>query len=191
VRAIAGRIAAAAGDLPQAAAHYERSAAVTPNHDALAALATLAKARGDEEAAARLAERVLAFHDGHSHGEDHSHDPGSGNALLARFLADHELDPPRALREARAAHARYPNIATTDTLAWCLLKSGRPKEARAMIRRAMKWGTPDAELDFHAGMIEQALGDDTAARLHFGRALGRDPAFHPLHAKTASDLLRR
>jgi len=187
VRVIAGRIAAARGDLARAVDHYQRSAAVTPNHEALAALVSLHQVRGDRKAATRQIERVLAFHGG----TGPSHDHGSGNAQLARFLADHDLDLPRALREARAAHARYPNIATTDTLAWCLLKSGRPKEARAMIRRAMKWGTPDAELDFHAGMIERALGDDAAARRHFGRALGRNPAFHPLHAKTAADLLRR
>lgn len=186
VRAIAGRIAAAAGDLPRATAHYERSARVTPNHDALAALATLAKAGGDEKAAARSIERVLAFHGGTGRPHDH----GPGNAPLARFLADHDLDPARALREARAAHARFPNIATTDTLAWCLLKAGKPKEARAMIRRAMKWGTPDAELDFHAAMIERALGEHPSARRHLARALGRNPAFHPLHARTAAGLLR-
>ncbi len=39
-----------------------------------------------------------------------------------------------------------------------------------MIRRAMKWKTPDAEIHFHAGMIELALKQPEAARKCFNRA---------------------
>lgn len=195
ILAIAGRIAAAKGDLPQAIAHYEKSAAITPNHDALAALVTLYQLSGETEKAKQQADRVIAFHrpDAHSHGDGHahSHSHGEGNAQLARFYADHDRDLAAALKEAQAAYATYKNVATTDTLAWCLLKACKPEEARAMIRKAMKWKTPDAELHFHAGMIERALKNDEAARRHFNRALSLNPAFHPVHATTATGLLKR
>jgi tetratricopeptide (TPR) repeat protein len=181
---IASRIHAAKQDYPKAIALCEKSAAITPNHDALAALATLYQVSGDEEKAKRQFDRVLAYHKAHSHG-GHVHTHGEGNAQLARFLADHDRDPKLALKEARAAYATYKNIATTDTLAWCLLKAGQPEEAKKMIQRAMKWQTPDAELHFHAGMIERALKNEEAAKRHFSRALSMNPAFHPVHAKQA------
>jgi tetratricopeptide (TPR) repeat protein len=193
ILAIAGRIAAAKGDFPNAIGHYQKSAAITPNHDALAALVTLYQLTGGEAKAKQQAARVIAFHqpDTHSHGDGHSHAHGEGNTQLARFYADHDRDLAAALKEARAAHATCKNVATTDTLAWCLLKSGHAEEARKMIRRAMKWNTPDAELHFHAGMIERALRNDEAARRHFHQALSLNPAFHPVHAATAAGLLKR
>ncbi len=58
-----------------------------------------------------------------------------------------------------------------------------------MIRQAMKWKTPDAEMQFHAGMIEVALKQPGAARRYFNQALSMNPDFHPLHATTAAMLL--
>ena len=190
---IAGRIAAAKGDLPRAIARFEKSAAITPNHDALAALVTLYQLTGEASKAKQQADRVIAFHQAgaHSHGDGPAHSHGEGNAQLARFYADQDRDLAAALKEAQAAHATYRNVATTDTLAWCLLKAGKPEDARVMIRKAMKWKTPDAELHFHAGMIERALKNDEAARRHFHRALSLNPVFHPVHAATAAEFLKR
>lgn len=186
ILAIAGRIFAAKQDFPKAISLYEKSAAITPNHEALAALATLYQLTGEKEKAGQQFERVLAYHEAHSHGgQVHSH--GEGNAQLARFLADHDREPELALKEARAAYQTYKNVGTTDTLAWCLLKAGKPEEARTMIRRAMKWKTPDAEILFHAGMIELALGQPDVARKYFHRALSLNPDFHPVHAKQAAE----
>ena len=92
-----------------------------------------------------------------------------------------------ALKEARAAYQTYKNVSTTDTLAWCLLKADKPEEAQTMIRRAMKRKTTDAELHFHAGMIELALKQPEAARKCFNRALSMNPNFHPVRAKQAAE----
>ncbi|MCW1925616.1 tetratricopeptide repeat protein [Luteolibacter arcticus] len=188
VLVIAARISAAKQDYPKAIGHYEKSASITPNHDALAALVTLYQLTGDQEKAKKQIERVIAFHEVHEH-DGHAHSHGSGNAQLARFLADLDRQPELALKEAQASYETYKNVGTTDTLAWCLLKAGKPEEAKRMIQRAMKWNTPDAEIWFHAGMIEQALKNPDAAKRHFSKALSMNPQFHPQHAKTAADLV--
>lgn len=186
ILAIAGRIFMAKQDYPKAIGFYEKSASITPNHEALAGLVDLYQFTGEKEKAKQQFERVLAYHKAHSHdGNVHSH--GEGNAQLARFLADHDREPELALKEARAAYETYKNVGTTDTLAWCLLKAGKLEEARTMIRRAMKWKTPDAEILFHAGMIELALGHQDAARRHFHRALSLNPNLHPVRAKQAAE----
>ena len=51
-----------------------------------------------------------------------------------------------------------------DLLAWALHRSGRDLEARSPMRQALSLGTRDAMLHYHAGMIELAIGDTTAAR---------------------------
>ena len=186
ILAIAGRIFTAKQDYPKAIGLYEKSASITPNHEALAGLVDLYQLTGETEKARQQFERVLAYHKAHSH-DGHVHSHGEGNAQLARFMADHDREPELALKEARAAYQTYKNVGTTDTLAWCLLKAGKPEEAQKMIRRAMKWKTPDAEIHFHAGMIELALKQPEAARKCFNRALSLNPAFHPVRAKQAAE----
>ena len=44
---------------------------------------------------------------------------------------------------------------------------------------ALGQGTQDAQLFFHAGMIERALGHRTIAASHLSRALAINPRFHP------------
>ncbi|PAW74645.1 MAG: hypothetical protein B9S38_03105 [Verrucomicrobiia bacterium Tous-C4TDCM] len=186
ILAIAGRIFTAKQDYPKAIGLYENSAAITPNHEALAGLVDLYQLTGEPEKAKQQAERVLDFHKAHTH-DGHVHSHGEGNAQLARFMADHDREPELALKEARAAYQTYKNVSTTDTLAWCLLKADKPEEAQTMIRRAMKRKTTDAELHFHAGMIELALKQPEAARKCFNRALSMNPNFHPVRAKQAAE----
>src|SRR4029453_10354871 len=55
--------------------------------------------------------------------------------------------------------------------------------------QALKLGTQDARLWFHAGMIHRALGEDDAARTALARALALNPRFHVLHAEAAAAAL--
>lgn len=195
VLAAAARIHAAKKDYPKAISLYEQSAAITPNHDALAALVDLYRITGQEEKAKKQFDLVVAFHlsNSHQHGDGltHSHAHPGGNAQLARFYADQGQRIDEALKEAQLAYESYKNIGTIDTLAWCLLLSGKPEEARRMIARAMKWKTPDAEIYFHAGMIELALKHDGAAKGHFAKALNLNPSFHPLYAAKSAEMLAK
>ena len=45
---------------------------------------------------------------------------------------------------------------------------------------ALRLGTRDARLLFHAGMIHKALGDPDRARDYLGQALALNPRFHPI-----------
>lgn len=190
VLAASGRVLAAKMEWDAAIEACKQSVAVTPTHDALAALADLYRVQGDQQAADEQIRRVVDFHQGaaHHHGaEVHRHGPG--NAQLALFLADHDRDLDLALVEAEAAVKAFPNIAAFDALAWCHFKKGNGDQARDAIRRAMKWKTLDAGILYHAGMIHAGLGETEKARRFLARALQLNPRFHPLHAPAAVEKL--
>jgi hypothetical protein len=55
---------------------------------------------------------------------------------------------------------------------------------------ALKLGTKDARLFFHAGMIHHRLADYEKARYYLRRALATNPHFHILHAEAAERTLQ-
>ena len=70
------------------------------------------------------------------------------------------------------------DIYAYDVLAWNLFKNGKLAEARDAIDEALKLGTKDAKLFFHAGMIHYRLGDHDKAKEFLKRALSTNPHFH-------------
>jgi Tfp pilus assembly protein PilF len=56
---------------------------------------------------------------------------------------------------------------------------------------ALRLGTRDTRLFFHAGMIAQAAGDAEGARTYLARALRLSPRFDPLQADMARVALAR
>lgn len=81
-------------------------------------------------------------------------------------------------------------MVAADTLAWCLYKQGRFDEAATMIRRALRYNTPEPAIHFHAGMIHAALGDRAAARQSLYHALNLNPDFDPRDARVAADKIK-
>jgi Flp pilus assembly protein TadD len=81
------------------------------------------------------------------------------------------------------------DIYTSDVLAWALYQNGRAAEAATAMAEALRLGTRDPRLLFHAGMIHKALGDTDRARDYLGQALALNPRFHPLQADVASRAL--
>lgn len=113
------------------------------------------------------------------------------NRELVHFYADHEVRLTEALELAeREAEVRR-DIYAHDALAWALYKNGRAAEAVAPMREALRLGTRDARLLFHAGMIFHARGDTEKAREYLRRALATNPHFHILHADVAARTLER
>lgn len=198
VLAAMGRVRAARGDLPGAIDLYARAIEVAPQHTSLAAMADLCTLIGDEEKAAQAFQRVLDYHANHAHEPDshHGHEPNAGqddvhgDAELARFLADHDRDLPRALAEAEAAWLRFKNVGVTAILAWCQHKNGRHEEARRTIQKALRWGTPDPGLFYRAGLILAAAGDKPGGQKLLYRALSLNPYFDPLQARLAAARLK-
>ncbi len=108
---------------------------------------------------------------------------------LALFNANHGTAPDEAVAQARAAHEQRPGIYSADALAWSLFRNGDPDAARPLIEEALRLGTRDAMLYFHAGVIAHAQGDEAAAREHLQQALAINPYFSPLHAAETERLL--
>ena len=108
---------------------------------------------------------------------------------LALFYADHGLKAEEAYKAAAREYEARRDIYGADALAWTALKAGKLEEARAAITEALRLGTRDARLLYHAGMIARAAGDRGAARDYLGRALELNPQFDPLQAAAAREAL--
>lgn len=182
--ALAGlaRVTAAEGDLAAAIALAER-AAVIPLAEYVILLGDLQSAAGNATEAARqyaLVDVLMQLQQANGVTVD---------LELALFAADH----PQALGKtpddvaalARVALAERPSIHGHDTLAWALYRAGDAEAAWREMEQALRLGTDDALLHFHAGMIARARGDDAVAARHLERALALDPHFSILHAPEA------
>ena len=108
---------------------------------------------------------------------------------MALFNADHGADPVQALQQARSAYAERPSIYGADILAWTLYHTGNYAEAKQYSQEALRLGTRDAMLHYHAGMIAYALKDLAAACEHLQQALAINPNFSVRYAPQARALL--
>ena len=77
-----------------------------------------------------------------------------------------------------------------DLLAWAYYNASRLSEARAASARALRSGTSDATVWYHAGIISHAVGDIPRARAYLREALRLNPGFHQRHASHARSVLR-
>ncbi|MGQ0793524.1 MAG: tetratricopeptide repeat protein [Deltaproteobacteria bacterium] len=112
------------------------------------------------------------------------------NRELALFYADHDIKLDEALSLAERELEARRDIYTYDTLAWVLYKNGKFKEALSHSNEALKLGTKDASLYFHAGMINLRLGNAAGAQELLKRALAINPHFHIIHSEEAKNALR-
>jgi tetratricopeptide (TPR) repeat protein len=172
-RAVAslGRIRAAQGDLAGAIEQYEHAVRIIPDPLFIAILGDLYKLAGrDKDAAAQysLVEKIGRLND--LNGTLY-------NRQLALFYADHDLKPDVAYANASREYAIRRDIYSADALAWTALKAGKIGEAQTAIKEALRLGTKDARIFYHAGMIARASGDKTQAHDYLKRALALNPQF--------------
>lgn len=172
------RARAAAGDYDRAVEIYQRET----SHDALLALGDIYAKLGRTDEAERMysdfeaAERVAAAQE-----NDMGH--------LARFWADRGKNLDEALEIMRQKHAHRADIYTCDALAWVLFKKGDLANAKVVIDQALRLGTRDARINYHAGMIYNALGERRKAANYLKRALNTNPSFDILQADAARQTL--
>jgi tetratricopeptide (TPR) repeat protein len=112
------------------------------------------------------------------------------NRELAYFYADHDRKLPQALDLAKRELEVRQDVYAYDVLAWALYKNNRPEEALTAMMQALKLGTKDARLFFHAGMIHHRLGAHEDARDYLRRALATNSHFHILHTEVAQRTLK-
>ncbi len=108
---------------------------------------------------------------------------------LALFDADQGVDPQKTAAAARAVYDRRPSIHAADALAWALYQAGDYQEAASYSQEALRLGTQDALLHYHAALIAHALGDLEAARSHLRQVQAINPAFSIRYADSARSLL--
>jgi tetratricopeptide (TPR) repeat protein len=113
------------------------------------------------------------------------------NRQLALFYANHDRQLPVAVDLAQRELALRRDVYGYDALAWALYKNGRAGEASDAMREALRFGTRDPLLLYHAGMIEDALGNRDAARVLLQQAVEINPAFDVLQAPLARAALER
>ncbi|HJR07346.1 MAG TPA: tetratricopeptide repeat protein [Pyrinomonadaceae bacterium] len=182
-RASLARVRAARGDIQGAIKEYENVNTRLPEPPYLAALADLYQLTGRAADAARTYAEVERV------GRITPLESNMHARLLSIFYADHDLKAVEAYDAAVKDYAARQDIYGADTLAWTALKAGKIKEAQTAIKDALRLGTKDAKLLYHAGMIARAAGDREAARDYLTRALALNPQFDPLQVSIAKKAL--
>jgi tetratricopeptide (TPR) repeat protein len=112
------------------------------------------------------------------------------NRDLALFYADHDIKLDEALALAHKEFEIRHDIYTWDALAWALYKNAKYAEASDAMEQALRPGTRDALLFFHAGMIANRLGQTSQAKERLQTALNINPGFHILYAGVARQQLK-
>ena len=158
-----GRVALARGDARAAIGWLERAERKNPLCETAWMLGDAYRLVGDQARAAQAYERVER--------EGKAHDPRT----LALFYATRDEEPREALRLAKLEHAQRRDLYSDDVLAYALYRNGDVEQARALSRKVIAQGAPDARLLFRAGEIARAAGDanDGDALIAQARQLNR------------------
>lgn len=172
----------AAGDTEKAIELYKRAIERVPLPNYIAALGDLYAKLGRTKEAEQQYEQVEFI-------EKNGQFGGTYSRELALFWADHDMNLDKALETAKDERKKRKDIYTSDVLAWTLYKKGNFTEAKNEMDEAMRLGTRDARLYFHAGMIALALDNDEKGKEYLKEALSINPYFDILQAEVAKKKL--
>ena len=165
----------------EAAALYEQVVAQKPDFDLIGDLGTLYSLAGNKSKAKELEEKAISLIPVAAKIETEARH-------LALFLADREIQLDLALESARKELKVREDIFAYDVLAWVLFKSGQTEAAWDAMQKALRLGTKDAKMHFHAGLIAKSLNRPELAQEHLAKALEINPHFgftEPEEAKKA------
>jgi len=177
-----GRLAVGAGNLDVAISLFQRAADILPLPEYVIALADSQAEAGLTAQATRnykLARAEIQLFQAAGVTVDLD---------LALFEADHG-DPTRALDLAMAAYKATPTVRASDAVAWALHRLGRDTEAKRRSDEALRLGSREPLLLYHAGAISAALGAVRDARRDLSLALSVDPGFSATGAAEARRIL--
>lgn len=172
------RARVAAGDLEGAVEIYRREHNAEPSADTALALGDLYAKLGRADEAQKQYATFEQLEPANAAAENDMHH-------LVAYWTDHDKNLDEALALARKERARRKDIYTCDTLAWALYKKGMHEEAKAASDEALRLGTRDPRVLYHAGMIAYALGDRARGAEQLKQALALNPSFDVLQADAA------
>jgi len=157
------RAAAARGDLAEAIRRWRALSRRLPLPEYVIALGEAQLAAGRDATGERELELV---------GAQQRLSGGGVNldAELAVYEADHG-SPARALSLAGRAWRAAPGLRAADARGWALTRSGRPAAGLRWAHRALRLGSRDAILRYHAGIAALAAGRQGEGRSHLRLAL--------------------
>jgi len=162
----------------EALAIAQRGARLVPFPELLGYVYDAQTALGDVAAAARARDTIATI-------ERIGNGGGLNDRLIALFYADHGIRLDEAVRIARRDKRTRDDVFAEDTLAWALAMDGKWREARIHMRRALRFDTEEARLQYHAAIVALHFGRREEAKRRLERALTINPAFHPAYADDA------
>jgi tetratricopeptide (TPR) repeat protein len=185
-RALAGmaQVRAAQKRYDEAIDLYRKVVAILPMPEYIAALGDIYSKIGKSDEARKQYELVEYI------GKLSALNKALYNRELAYFYADHNIKLKEGLELAQRELDYRRDIYAYDVMAWNLYKNGKAKEAGEAINNALRLGTKDARLFYHAGMINHRLGDKPKAQKYLRSALETNPHFHILFADEAARTLK-
>lgn len=178
-----GKVSAAKNRFDDAISYYQQAVAIIPQPEFLAALGDLYAVTGQPAQAQRQYDTVEFI------GKLAAINKVIYNRQLALFYGNHDRKLGEALDLASNELSVRKDIYGYDAYAWALYKNGRYSEAAASIDQALRLGTQDSLLDYHAGMINAALGNSQLAEELLGQALSINPHFDLLQSRIARGTL--
>ncbi len=172
----------AAGDTDGAVTYYKRAVERIPLPDYAGALGDIYTKLGRADDAKKQYALVEFVERTGAQG-------GTYSRQLALFWADHDMRLDDALAAAQRERALRGDVYTCDALAWCLYRKGQFAEAKTAMAEALRLGTRDPRLLYHAGMIANALGDRRGGAKYLQQALSINASFDVLQADVAKKTL--
>jgi tetratricopeptide (TPR) repeat protein len=166
-----GKFRVAAGDFEKAIEFYTLAQERVPLPDVAVALGDIYTRIGKIDEARRQYELVEFIEGSSTNGTQ------ADSRLMAMFWADRDINLDKALEIAQRERTTRSDIYTMDMLAWCLFKKGNTAEAKTAIQEALRLGTHDARIYYHAGMIFGAAGDKAKAGQYLKLALKTRTSF--------------
>jgi tetratricopeptide (TPR) repeat protein len=174
-----GKVRAAQGDYRAAIELYQHAVTIVPQPEFLAALGDIYMANGQPDKAKQQYDTVEYI------GKLAKINQQIYNRQLANFYSDHDLHLDEALKLATDELAVRKDVFGFDAAAWAYYKNGRLSQAQDAIEQALRFGTRDAKLYYHAGMIAQARGHAADAQRLLAQALAINPHFDLLQSRIA------
>jgi len=178
------QVQAARHDWKMAIATMKRAQASVPMPDYAAALYDYYTAMGDAKEAKKQKEMIEVIDQVGQAAKE------KANRNIAIIFADHDWHLDRALELAQNELESRGDVYTYDALAWALFKNKQYAKASEAMKKAMLLGTPEAAFYYHAGLIENALGNKDEARKLLQKALELNPEFDVRQAALAVAVLK-
>ncbi len=107
---------------------------------------------------------------------------------FALYLATRRIKSDVASKLVQRELIERSDIFTHDALAWAYNASGKFSEAKVQSNLALREGTEDARLFFHAAVIANALSEITEARAYSQKAAALRPMLFPSEQKQLAEL---